>query len=73
LQSSKGLLHVISQQNGGCVGCYESLTGTLNGTDNLHGGAGQFLADHFGTQPACNDVVNKKERKCMSFDCAYNQ
>jgi hypothetical protein len=60
-------LYVISQQNGGCVGRYESLTGTLNGTDRLHEGAGQFLADHFGTQPACNDVVDKKGNACHSI------
>jgi hypothetical protein len=67
LQSSKGLLYVISQQNGGCVGPYESLTGALNGTNRLHKGAGQFLADHFGTQPACNDVVDKKWNACHSI------
>jgi hypothetical protein len=64
LQSSEGLLYVISQQSGGCVGRYESLTGTLDETDRLHEGAGQFLANHFGTQPACNDVVDKKGNAC---------
>jgi hypothetical protein len=47
LQSSKGLLHVIINKNGGCVGRYQAITGNLELTDRLHEGALQFLANHY--------------------------
>jgi hypothetical protein len=55
LQSSKGLLYVVVNENGGCVGRYQPTTGNLDATDCLHEGALPFLANQYGAQPSSND------------------
>ncbi len=57
LQSSKGLLYVTLDVDGVCAGRYEALTGNSEVHDRLHGGALQFLANHYGNQPASNSTV----------------
>jgi hypothetical protein len=57
VQSSKGLLYVVVNENGGCVGRYQPTTGNLDATDCLHEGALQFLANQYGIQPSSNDNV----------------
>jgi hypothetical protein len=57
VQSSKGLLYAVVNENGGCVGRYQPTTGNLDATDCLHKGALQFLANQYGTQPSSNDNV----------------
>jgi hypothetical protein len=56
-QSSKDLLYVVVNENGGCVGSYQPTTGNLDATDCLHKGTLQFLANQYGTQPSSNDNV----------------
>jgi hypothetical protein len=57
VQSSKGLLYVVVNENSGCVGRYQPTTGNLDVTDCLQKGALQFLANQHGTQPSSNDNV----------------
>jgi hypothetical protein len=57
VQSSKGLLYVVVNENGGCVGPYQPTTGNLDATDCLHEGALQVLANQDGTQPSSYDNV----------------
>jgi hypothetical protein len=45
MQSSKGLLYVLVNENGGCVGRYQPTTGNLDVTNCIHEGATQFLAN----------------------------
>ncbi len=54
VQSSKGLLYVIVNDNGDCIGRYQPTTGNLDVTDGLHEDALQFLANQYGTKPATN-------------------
>jgi hypothetical protein len=46
MQSSKGLLYVVVNENGGCVGRYQPTTGNLKANNCLYKGALQFLANH---------------------------
>jgi hypothetical protein len=46
MQSSKGLLYVVVNENSGCVRRYQPTTGNLEATNCLYEGALQFLADH---------------------------
>jgi hypothetical protein len=57
VQSSKGLLYVALNENGGCVGRYQPTTGNLDATACLHEGALQFLANQYGAQPSSDDNV----------------
>jgi hypothetical protein len=67
LQSSKGLLYVIVDDNGGCEGRYHATTGNLDVTDRLHAGAAQFLANQYGSQPAFDEhVVDNQGNVCHS-------
>jgi hypothetical protein len=65
VQSSKGLLYVIVNENGGCVGRYQPTTGNLDVTNCLHEGALQCLANRYGTQPSSNhNVLDNKGNPC---------
>jgi hypothetical protein len=55
VQSSKGLLYVVVNENGGCVGLYQPTTGNLDATDCLYEGGLQFLANQYGAQPSSTD------------------
>jgi hypothetical protein len=67
LQSSKGLLYVTVNENGGCVGRYQPTTGNLDGTGCLHEGALQFLANQYGTQRTSdNNVMDMQGNACHS-------
>jgi hypothetical protein len=67
VQSSKGLLHVIVNDNGDCIGPYQPTTGNLDVTHGLHEGALQFLANQHGTQPSPNhNVFDNKGNLCHS-------
>ena len=68
MQSSKGLLYVVVNENGGCVGRYQPTTGNLEATNCLHEGALQFLADQYGNQPTSNhNVLDNKGIPCHSI------
>jgi hypothetical protein len=69
VQSSKGLLYVVVNENGGCVGRYQpTTTGNLDVTDCSHEGALQFLANQYGTQPSSNhNFVDNKSNPCHSI------
>jgi hypothetical protein len=68
MQASKGLLYVLVNENGGCVGRYQLTTGNLDVTDCIHEGALQFLANQYGTQPSSNhNVVDNKGNPCHSI------
>jgi hypothetical protein len=68
MQSSKGLLYVLVNENGGCVGRYQPTTGNLDVTNCIHKGALQFLANQYGTQSSSNhNVVDNKGNPCHSI------
>jgi hypothetical protein len=68
VQSSKGLLYVIVNENGGCGGRYQPTTGNLDATDCLHEGALQFLANQCSTQPSFNDnVLDNIDNPCHTI------
>jgi hypothetical protein len=67
LQSSKGLLYVVVNKNGGCVGGYQAITGNLDVTDHLPEGALPFLANQYGTQPASNANVVDNEGNAYHY------
>ncbi len=68
VQSSKGLLYVVVDDNGGCVGRYQPTTGNLEATNCLYEGALQCLANHDGTQRTSNhNVLDNKGNPCHSI------
>ena len=67
VQSLKGLLYVIVNENGGCIGRYQPTTGKLDVTNGLHEGALQFLANQYGTQPSSkHNVMDNEGNPCHS-------
>jgi hypothetical protein len=61
MQSSKGLLYVLVNENGGCFGRYQPTTGNLDVTSCIYESALQFLANQYGTQPSSkHNVVDNK-------------
>jgi hypothetical protein len=63
--SSKGLLYVIVNASGDCIGPYQPATGKLDVTNGLHEGGLHFLYNQYGTQPSPNhNVFDNKGNPC---------